>query len=617
MSAQPITGQIKPVHQIELEKHSDVKPQSFFGTPLKSLESAEHQPISGKLIFGYLPYWTNGTDHLRYSLITDLLYFSCALSSKGSLGDCRGWPESAPIDEAHKYGVRVHLVITGFDGATVQALVENETYKATFFENCWNEVNNNNADGINIDFEAFADTKSADLVDFFNDLGEYFHSRNSEMIVSAALPAVDWSDRWDMDAMTGMDYFFLMLYDYHWGGGNPGPVAPLISESPWSSGGICVTRSVNDYIDLNGDAIAPKLIAGYPYYGKKWKSADNSIPGTKVENAESVIYDNVYADYSSISTKYDDGSETPYKIWQEGSTWYQLWFDDADSLDLKFAFVNEKNLGGSGMWALNYDITREDLWEKIAVNYVADRTGSFDNPVTVDEFPFTAADNTYRYVSDEIDSYTCNENSSDTSGIDEAGPEVIYEVDIQCKGTLSAEITEGEGGNSQREDVDIHILAGKAGNTCRIRADVSVQTEVDTGKYYITADSYRSGNKVMGGPYAISIDFTPENPVNECENDTHDCEENEVCVDTLCGFICEVKENSDDYDTRDEDSSVTDDANDQSDDETDETDDSMTQDKEQDINDDFEEEDNDQEVSDNGSYETEKKSSGGCSINAL
>ena len=609
---------VKPAHQFELEKHIGVKPVNFYGTPMKTLEAPEYTPITEKLIFGYLPYWTNGTDHLRYSLITDLLYFSCELGSNGSLGNCHSWPESAPIDEAHKYGVRVHLVITGFDGATVQTLVENESYKTIFFENCWNQVNNNGADGINIDFESFANTKTEDLTNFFNDLGEYFHSRNSEMIISAALPAVDWSDRWDMDAMTGMDYFFLMLYDYHWSGSDPGPVAPLISESPWSSGGICVTRSINDYIDDNGSSITAKLIAGYPYYGKKWKSVDDSIPGTKVENANSVTYDEIHTDYSSITTQYDSGSETPYKIWQEGSTWYQLWFDDADSLDLKFAFVNDKSLGGSGMWALNYDGTHENIWKKIALNYVKDRTGSFDNPVMIGELPFTSDDNTYRYVSDKIDRYICNENTSDTSGIDEAGPEIVYEVNIECSGTLTAEITDGEGGNSEREDIDIHILTGTEGNTCKIRADVSVQTEVEKGICYIVADSYRSGDKVMGGPFSISVDFSPSDPVNECENGTHDCDENETCVDTPCSFICEIKENNDDNDTildEENDSSVTDEEDSQSEEHDSEANESEIQDDE--TSDERTDSDSEGTLADNESDDSEKKSSGGCSVNAL
>lgn len=613
-----LADQIKPVHQLELEKHIDVKPLNVYGTPMKTLDANEHAPLTEKLMFGYLPYWANGTDHLRYSLLTDLLYFSCELGSNGSLGNCHNWPQSAPVDEAHKYGVKVHLVITGFDGATVQALIESETYKATFFENCWNEVNNNNADGINIDFEAFADTTAADLTEFFNDLGEYFHSRNSKMIVSAALPAVDWSKRWNLAEMTGMDYFFLMLYDYHWGGGNPGPIAPLISESPWSSGGICVTRSVDDYISKNGTEIASKLIAGYPYYGKKWHSVDDSIPGKKVENASSVIYDKVYSDYASISTKYDNGSKTPYKIWQEGSDWYQLWFDDADSLDLKFALVNEKSLGGSGMWALNYDITREDLWEKIAQNYITDRTGSFDDPIKIDSFPFAADDNTYRYVSDKIDNYTCNENTTETSGIDESGPEIVYQINIECDGTVTAQITDGQGGDSNREDIDIHVLTGIEGSTCKIRADVSVATEVEKGTYYVVADSYRSGDKVMGGPFSISVDFTPQNPVNECENGTHDCLENEICVDTPCGFICEVKEIDNDDDTKDEenDSSVTDDADSQSEEQGEE--DNEVQDNENSNADEGAKDDNDQTFSDSESDDSpQKKSSGGCSVNAL
>lgn len=511
------------VHIRDLEKHQLDKPLITFGNPLKvpMSFSSVYTPVTNKLIFGYLPYWENSTDHLRYGLLTDILYFSCELSTNGALGDCHDWPESAPIDEAHKYGVRMHLVITGFDSAAVKSLIASETQKKTFFENCWEKVNDANADGLNIDFEGIGSVNTTVLADFFNDLGDYFHSRNSEMILSAALPAVDWSNIWDIDAMTEMDYFFLMLYDYHWKGGEPGPVAPLYSEDPWSANGICVEKSVNTYVSKNGDAIKDKLIAGYPYYGVNWASTSSDIPGTQSADGTSVLFDSVLSDYSDIDSDWDDGSSTPYKIWQEGAQWYQLWYDDGESLGLKFAFANEKDLAGSGMWALNYDKSTEDIWKKMAENFVTDRTGSLQDPVIIDSFPFTHSDDTYRYASDHFNSYKCSENTFDTSGINESGPEIIFRLDTPCDGTLTATVTAGQGGSTEREDIDIHILKGNTSKDCIIRDDSTVSTELEKGTYFASLDSYTAENLTKGGPFTVTFDFSscPDSE-NQDDDDT-------------------------------------------------------------------------------------------------
>jgi spore germination protein YaaH len=527
----------KSVHMVELENHYFDKPSILHGEPSRKLlnEVALYKPLTEKLIFGYLAYWENKTDHLRYALLTDLLYFSCGLAANGSLGDCRGWPEAAPIDEAHKYGVRVHLVITGFDGTTVQNLVESSIDKNTFFKNCWDKVNDAGADGINIDFEAFASTQKTDLINFFNDLGTYFHSRNPEMIVSAALPAVDWSNRWDLAQMTGLDYAFLMLYDYHWKAGEPGPVAPLYSETPWTANGICVEKSINTYISKYGDTIKDKLIAGYPYYGIKWKTTSGSFPGTKTENGAAVIYDTIYSDYSAISSGWDSGSETPYKIWQDNSQWYQLWYDDDESIGLKYAFANSKGVAGSGMWALNYDKSKEDLWKKIAENFVSDRSGSFDETIKIESFPFEKTDNTYRYASDNIDFYDCAQNISDTTATDESGPEIVFEFAADCDGTLKAEITKGSGGDNLREDIDIHLLSGKTEDSCIFRSDAAIQIELKKGRYYLVADSFSTGGAVKGGEFTLSADFICDETEIEDEDDTK--ADDDDAVETSDGTI--------------------------------------------------------------------------------
>lgn len=495
------------IHARMLEANRGVLPIAVYDGKAERMvpQNPEFTPIVNKKVFGYMPYWENTTPNLKYALLTDILFFSCELASGGALGDCHSWPSAAPIAEAHKYGINVHLVITGFDTATAIAMIKSSTQKSAFFSAAYAKVNDAGADGINIDFEISSGSDSAAIAQFFNELAEYFHSRDLSYIVSAALWAVDWQDTFDIGAMDKMDYFFIMAYDYHWKGGDPGPVAPLHSNSPWPSGGICVERSFNDYLAKLGGTHPEKLILGFPYYGYKWASTSNAIPGTKSANGTAVIYDTL-GDYSAYPTAYDTGSDSEYKIFN-ASGWQQLWFDDKATLDKKYKFVNEKNAGGTGMWALNFDGQASELWAAIAQNLTAKVKGAKDDPVIIDKFPFEHTGNTYYYLSNEFNSYTCADtpNSKD---IDESGPEVFYQFHTDCPGTVSIKLTAGEGSDSKaREDMDIHLLKTLSADDCLKRAHIEFTEAISAGDYFVSVDTYTASGTTMGGQYTVKIDF--------------------------------------------------------------------------------------------------------------
>ena len=65
--------------------------------------------------------------------------------------------------------------------------------------------------------------------------------------VVLATPAIDWSNAYDYDTLADIsDGLFLMGYDFHWSGGDPGPVDPLYGGSPWSQWSL--DWSVQDYL---------------------------------------------------------------------------------------------------------------------------------------------------------------------------------------------------------------------------------------------------------------------------------------------------------------------------------------------------------------------------------
>lgn len=504
------------VHQRELAAHRTVEPLRLYG-PSPTLRFAEKgAPIVEKRVFGYLPYWTNDTEHLRYSLLTDIAFFSCELGVNGALGDCHGWPAAAPIAEAHGYGVKVHLVVTGFDTATVLDLVKSTGQKNTFFAATYAKVSDAGADGLNIDFEISSGSDSAVIAQFFNDLADYFHSRNAALEVSAALWAVDWQNTFAIGSMTNMDLFFVMAYDYHWKGGDPGPVSPLISQSPWPSGGICVTRSYNDYAAKLGGTGLERLILGFPYYGYDWPSTSASVPGTKTANGVASLYSAI----DMTGATYDDGSETVYTAYQSGG-WHQLWFDIPATFARKLAFVTDNPSGGAGMWALNYDGAGDGFWREIAQTLTEPAAGSPDDPVIVNSFPFVHDGNTYRYRSDLFDAYTCD-HYPDSATINEEGPETVYELTLDGAGTLTATLTAGAGENAgDREDLDLHLLRTTFPDDCITRAHVSFTEHLAAGTYYLTVDSFVTADGIRkGGPYRIEMTFLPDETPDDGVPDT-------------------------------------------------------------------------------------------------
>jgi len=60
---------------------------------------------------------------------------------------------------------------------------------------------------------------------------------------------------------------------------------------------------------------------------------------------------------------WEDYSQTPWYRWHDGSNWNQVWFDNADSLRLKYELAVANELQGVGMWALGYDGSRPELWD--------------------------------------------------------------------------------------------------------------------------------------------------------------------------------------------------------------------------------------------------------------
>ena len=319
-----------------------------------------------KEIFGYHPYWM-GTAWTNYNfdLITTLAFFSAEVNANGSLGDIHGWPITDLINEAHAHGTDVVLCATLFSSSDITTLLSSATNRQNCINNLLAQVQAGNADGVNIDFESFPSSQRDNMVTFITDLTETFHTEIPGSQVTLAMPAVDWNDAWDYNALASIsDGLFIMGYAYYWSGSSTsGPNSPLTGS------GYNLTWTVNDYLNKTNNQ-ADKIILGIPYYGREWPTETDQAGSQTTGSGDAKFYAEMEGRALSYGKIWHESSQTPWYRY-ENPNWFQGWYDDSLSLSLKYDFAIDQNLKGVGVWALGYDGNNTELWDLFSAKFGA------------------------------------------------------------------------------------------------------------------------------------------------------------------------------------------------------------------------------------------------------
>ncbi|MFC4722638.1 glycosyl hydrolase family 18 protein [Geojedonia litorea] len=381
---------LKGAHQLQKEEFGNLmesnKKSYSKETGIIGLQKSKTTTLS-KMVFGFLPYWeqSNGAHaNIRYDLLTHLACFDFLVQLDASIRTPAGWPWTTEINAAHAQGVKVVMTVVNFggaDGADAVAweMITNSSKQATFFANIKSIIQTYNLDGVNIDFEGMTSAhRGAEFNTFMANLTNYIHTELPGKEVSVDGPAVNWGG-WIMDELVNsVDYLIVMAYDYtSASSANSGPVAPLTHHTSWKR---FVKRSIETGTYAVPTAENPqKLILAVPYYGQHWKTATNVSESATISHVSSTRFRDTEADADNHGGFiWNADFESPWYTWHDGTNWNQVWADNETSTSKKFDLAIANNLGGVGMWALNYDGTRPELWNLINTKFGA--TASVDDP---------------------------------------------------------------------------------------------------------------------------------------------------------------------------------------------------------------------------------------------
>lgn len=406
----PIVNPATTVHQIESDYYSD-KEYQFDGVNDREVRDASVRDFSAytpptntnlkKTVLGFAPYWVidSYSQYFQMDKLSVLAYFSVACFPDGSLvkvcvggqsscGDKSGWEGWNSqimrniISEAHANGTKVVMTIKNFDKPSIEQLIANPAAIDRLADNIIYEMEAKNTDGVNIDFEYIGTASSTNrlrFAGFVDEIADRVHAARPGSHVSVDILATSGINPllYDVNALgkTSVDHIMVMSYDFHstsyFSGKMAGPESPLYGAQYWYN----VSRSMNDIAALTRGY---KILMGVPYYGLEFPVSGSTWP---YKNA-TVIADGAISTYGNVvDSKYDAWHNSSTIQWDSGEklTWYryrwpdpsggpeywQGYYDDPNSLGAKYDFVNAKNLGGIGIWALGYDRSRTELWRTI------------------------------------------------------------------------------------------------------------------------------------------------------------------------------------------------------------------------------------------------------------
>jgi hypothetical protein len=353
-------------------------------------------PIPGHEVYGFVPYWemdASIVEHVAGTDLTTLGLFSVTHRRDGSLDDGQNGHRRISGDigrrltrAAQDRGTRVELVYTSFGPGKNRQFYTAPDAQARWIEVLVELVDELGLDGVNVDVERLPVEHLLDYGDFVGRLRAALRARLPDAQVSVATQANELGAAMAAAAAgAGADRIFLMGYDYHWAGSNPGASAPIdrLDGEP---------RDLVWSLDLYAGLGVPvdRTILGLPLYGMTWPVigpgvgqpstgrgdtwvprwnlatfADPSFEPT-LDPIQSVEFYAVPVPGQATGSGYggsggpppandpsSDPSADPSSEPEPG--WNAVYYDSPRSLTPKLRLADERGLAGAGFWAIGYE----------------------------------------------------------------------------------------------------------------------------------------------------------------------------------------------------------------------------------------------------------------------
>ncbi|MFL5641844.1 MAG: glycosyl hydrolase family 18 protein [Chloroflexota bacterium] len=332
------------------------------------------RPFPGHELFGFVPYWEMNdgiAEHLAKTPLTTLALFSVTHTKAGKIDSGQsgykritGAIGKQLIKDAHDRDIAVQLVYSSFGAARNQRFFGSATVPDATIKALVDLAETTGVEGIDVDVEQLPAELIPAYGGFVGRLRDALRAKLPKGVVSVATAAGGTGAAMALAAsQAGADRIFLMGYDYHYAGSEPGASAPMDrrddaqADLPWS-------------LDLYETLGVPveKTVLGLPLYGMRWRVSGPEIGASRLgDGAIWVPADNpkfladppMPAEFDPIEIV-DFYSVAPTVSPVPGDSratagWQAVYVDSPETLKPKLSLADERGLAGAGFWAVGYE----------------------------------------------------------------------------------------------------------------------------------------------------------------------------------------------------------------------------------------------------------------------
>jgi spore germination protein len=246
-----------------------------------------------------------------------------------------------------------NLTDGAFNQETASAILNDPAAQAKAIQGILERVQAMDAGGVQIDFENLAHGDREAYTAFLKRLKEELAPKGLSLSIAAAAKTSDtrtgWGGATDYAAIGQIvDQFYIMAYDEHWAGGEPGPVASL----PW------VEKVARYAISVMP---SQKVVLGVPFYGYDWGVDEDGEPQGKAYGSGRMAR---RMNEAGAAVKWDPvaGENVATYTTAEGEERI-AWWPDERSMEAKLKLAYQYNLKGVAPWRLGFE--PDEWWNAI------------------------------------------------------------------------------------------------------------------------------------------------------------------------------------------------------------------------------------------------------------
>lgn len=306
----------------------------------------------------------DAVDTLDFDATSTIVFFSLQTGANGSIqggSTLRAWDSATTsrlIERAHASGTKVVFSISRFSWSPSQTqnsvkLLSSEAARARLATAVADEVVRRGVDGVNVDFEPIPHGQQAHFTDLIRRIRAELDDRGPGYQLT--FDVVGHFDSYDVGAALapgGADAVYLMGYHY----------AGTFSTVAHGTAPLDGPRySVRDAIaGLRKVAKPHQLIVGVPYYGHLWPTASGALNARTTGGGSDVSFANARTIGRRHGVHFDPAEAVQWSAWRGRAcatcklSWFQLYYDDAKSLGIKWAEFRKDGLLGTGFWTFGF-----------------------------------------------------------------------------------------------------------------------------------------------------------------------------------------------------------------------------------------------------------------------